>query len=304
MEQSTMTPAQKIAHMIALAKAKAQQAREEREIQSSDARSAVNSSPINNATPATTEQPTQSVGDALRARIAALQAANNAKRASGLTQHNAEQLNAYTKAPPHNPLKLAHGQIQYNPEQLRAIELISTGQSCVVTGSAGTGKTTIQSAGITALIQSGKIGKLQSGGHKFLIDDTPGVVIVAFTRRAVVNIRKRLPADLKNNCMTLHKLLQYQRKEVSITDPDGNTKTSKPFVPTRNAANPLPSSINCMVFEESGMLGTDLYEKYREAIKHPVQEVFLGDIQQLPPVFGPAILGFKMLELPTDRTLP
>jgi len=34
------------------------------------------------------------------------------------------------------------------------------------------------------------------------------------------------------------------------------------------------------------------------ACPHKPQCVFLGDIRQLPPVFGTAILGFKMLELP------
>jgi exodeoxyribonuclease V alpha subunit len=46
------------------------------------------------------------------------------------------------------------------------------------------------------------------------------------------------------------------------------------------------------------MLGVDLYKEVINAAPADVQLIFLGDIQQLPPVFGPAILGFKLLELP------
>ncbi len=46
------------------------------------------------------------------------------------------------------------------------------------------------------------------------------------------------------------------------------------------------------------MTDLDLYSKLTDALQHPVQWVFIGDIQQLPPVFGSAILGYKMLELP------
>jgi len=42
----------------------------------------------------------------------------------------------------------------------------------------------------------------------------------------------------------------------------------------------------------------ELFNQVVQALDHPVQWIFIGDIQQLPPVFGPAILGFKMLELP------
>jgi ATP-dependent exoDNAse (exonuclease V) alpha subunit len=46
------------------------------------------------------------------------------------------------------------------------------------------------------------------------------------------------------------------------------------------------------------MEAVDLYHLVCAAMPHKYQEVFLGDIQQLPPVFGLAILGFKMNELP------
>jgi exodeoxyribonuclease V alpha subunit len=78
----------------------------------------------------------------------------------------------------------------------------------------------------------------------------------------------------------------------------GESKTKMNFEPSRNLANPLPESIRTIIFEESSMIGVDLYKEVIAAAPHKPQLIFLGDIQQLPPVFGPAILGFKLLSLP------
>jgi predicted SprT family Zn-dependent metalloprotease len=48
------------------------------------------------------------------------------------------------------------------------------------------------------------------------------------------------------------------------------------------------------------MVDTELFAKVIDALPHPdqVQLIFLGDLYQLPPVYGRAVLGFKLLELP------
>lgn len=189
--------------------------------------------------------------------------------------------------------------ITYNEKQQRFIDTAITGKSCVLIGAAGTGKTTCMKGVMTALIQSGKAGVLQADGHKHLVSDSPGIVVVAFTRRAVANIRKNMPEDMKMNCITIHKLLEYQPVYYTVMDEaTGESKNKMVFEPTRNEANPLPASITTIAFEEGSMLGTDLYKQVKAALPHDIQEIILGDIQQLPPVFGPAILGFKLLSLP------
>lgn len=189
--------------------------------------------------------------------------------------------------------------ITLNSKQAEFVKLASEGKSCVLIGPAGTGKTTCQRAVVQALIQSGKAGILQADGHKHLRSETPGIVICAYTRRAVANIRRNMPADLQDNCITIHKLLEYQPVYYDVTDPEsGESKTKMVFEPTRNAARPLPDTIHTIVIEEGSMVGTDLHTLLENACAHPVQFIYLGDIQQLPPVFGPAILGFKLLELP------
>lgn len=188
--------------------------------------------------------------------------------------------------------------ITLNEKQKAFVDLASKGESCVLIGAAGTGKTTCQRAVVQSLIQSGQAGVLISEGHKHLVSNTPGIVICAYTRRAVANIRRNMPADLQDNCITIHKLLEYQPVYYDVVDENGDMKTKMVFEPTRTAARPLPTSIHTIVIEEGSMVGTDLHALLMAACSHRVQFIYLGDIQQLPPVFGPAILGFKLLELP------
>lgn len=188
--------------------------------------------------------------------------------------------------------------ISYNDRQKEFISLASSGKSCVLIGAAGTGKTTCQKGATQALIQSGKAGVFQ-GAHKYLQQGTPGIVICAFTRRAAANIAANLSPELRKNCMTIHALLEYQPVYYDVQDPtSGEYKKTMRFEPNRHAGNPLPSSISTIIFEETSMLGTDLHQEVIDACPHNPQLIYLGDIQQLPPVFGPAILGFKLLELP------
>jgi exodeoxyribonuclease V alpha subunit len=189
--------------------------------------------------------------------------------------------------------------ITYNQKQAEFVKLASSGKSCVLIGAAGTGKTTCQKGVVSALINNNIAGKLQAMGHKHLISDTPGIVVCAYTRRAVANIRRNMSDDMKNNCITIHKLLEYEPVYYEVMDDNtGESKTTMKFEPTRNENNPLPSTIHTIIFEESSMIGTDLHREVINACPHNPQFIYLGDIQQLPPVFGPAILGFKLLSLP------
>ena len=189
--------------------------------------------------------------------------------------------------------------IKYNATQQEFISTAATGTSCVLVGSAGTGKTTAQNGLVSSLISSGASGILGNTRHKYLIDGAPGIVVVAYTRRAVRNIRRRMPESLQDNCITIHKLLEYSREFRETVDPmTGDMKTIPVFQPTRNMINPLPDTIRTIIFEESSMISVDLFAEVVEALAHPIQSIFLGDLEQLPPVFGKAILGYKLWEFP------
>lgn len=187
----------------------------------------------------------------------------------------------------------------WNAEQQMAIDMALLGESFCLIGAAGTGKTTVTKQIVTDLIASGSVPPLSSD-TKYLNAGSPGVVAVSFTRRAVANIRKAMPADMKNNCITIHKLLEYAPIFYEVFDPiTGDMKNTMRFEPQRNAYNPLPTSIHTIIVDESSMVSVELFEQMVAALRHKVQWIFLGDIQQLPPVMGSAILGYKLIELPT-----
>lgn len=189
--------------------------------------------------------------------------------------------------------------ITLNEEQWQAVEAVLNGKSICLIGPAGTGKTTTMKAVFIALMNAGKLPIMSNHGHKYLPENAPGVSISAFTRRATNNIRRNVSEDLQGNCVTIHKLLEYEPQFYEEYSSEKDKVVRKMiFAPARNMGNPLPIALSAIAFEESSMISTALHKEVEDALSHEVQYIYLGDIQQLPPVFGQAVLGFKMLELP------
>lgn len=173
-----------------------------------------------------------------------------------------------------------------------------SGEDVCLIGAAGTGKTTGTGKFIQALIANGTLEYLGTD-TKWLRASVYGVLVTSFTRKAVNNIRRAVPEELKPHVLTLHKVLEFSPVFYEIEDTKtGLMKKTMRFEPQRTATNPLPSKLSLIIFEESSMIGTDLYNLLSAALPHNPQEIFIGDIRQLPPIFGPAILGFKMSLLP------
>jgi ATP-dependent exoDNAse (exonuclease V) alpha subunit len=185
----------------------------------------------------------------------------------------------------------------WSQEQLNAIELARSGRSLCLIGKAGTGKTTVAKEIARVLLNEGIVSPITES-TKYLQAGLPGIAVVSFTNRAVKNIAKGMPEDIARHTITVHKLLEFAPEFDTVVDAEGNEKKIRRFVPKRNRFNPLPSSLRLIIFEESSMISTDLYALLMDAIPHECQFIFLGDLQQLPPVYGSAILGFKLLELP------
>lgn len=183
--------------------------------------------------------------------------------------------------------------VVYNLEQAQFIQTVLEGKSCALIGPAGTGKTTSTRGAIFSLIQSNKVPKLDILKHKHLSSGTPGIVCTSFTNKAVQNTKRVLPEDLRHNCLTLHKLLEYQPEYYEVWDQATNKyKKTMRFVPARNESNPLPLSLQVIIIDEASMVPTDLWNNLFRALppNHPkLQIILILDIQQLPPVFGRSI---------------
>lgn len=191
-----------------------------------------------------------------------------------------------------------------NSAQLSASNSIIAGESICLIGKAGTGKTTAIRETVARLIRSARIPILRdTDGHKWLRAGYAGVVCCAFTNRATNNIAKGF--DLGStpiHFITVHKLLEYTKEEFYATDKEtGLQKKSMRFIPGRTRYNPLPAGIKLIILEESSQINKqDLHAKLLEACTgRSIQFVYLGDVQQLPPIGGDGILGYKINELPT-----
>lgn len=190
--------------------------------------------------------------------------------------------------------------MELNERQQEANNIALRGQSFCLIGAAGTGKTSVTQRIINDLQTAPHVHPF-SDSTKMLSAGGPGIVIVGYTNKAVNNIKKKLPAKMASQCMTIHKLLEFEPVyEEYIDGETGKSRTKMTFEPAKNALNKLPH-VSTLVSEESSMIGTDLWAQLIAALPNPTitQLIMLGDLNQLPPVFGPSILGFKLLELPT-----
>ena len=135
-------------------------------------------------------------------------------------------------------------EIPYNVAQTKFIDLVCSGRPVALTGPAGSGKTTAVKGAIHKLLSQGLIPPINESTHQWIRAGSPGVACVAFTNKAVENMKKVLPKDLRSNCITIHKLLEFKPEYFDTLDEStGLMKKTMNFLPSRHADNPLPAGI-------------------------------------------------------------
>lgn len=189
-----------------------------------------------------------------------------------------------------------------------ATRFVDEEKSCVMIGAAGTGKTTGVRGVLQRLLDTEKLEynadyKRQGGnGLKDRVADQPNVAICAFTRRAAINIMESVTSQpglevFKWCCQTVHNLLEFAPEYYEAYDDEtGEWRQKMRFCPHRHAEN----KIDCdwLIIEEASMVDLNLWEKLLDALRPGTKILFLGDINQLPPVFGLPILVYAMFKLP------
>lgn len=184
-----------------------------------------------------------------------------------------------------------------NEEQREAVELGLKKKAFCLIGSAGSGKTTTQRMLLLELMNSGLLQTLKES-TKTLERKAPSVLITSFTKVATRNIREAAPDNFKGNCVHIHKVLEYEPVYDEVEDEEtGDTKKVMHFEPARTKNFPLPNITHCII-EEAGSVDVDLFRKLKDALPKDCVFIFLGDLNQLPPVYGAAILGFALQVLP------
>lgn len=188
----------------------------------------------------------------------------------------------------------------WNEEQRLAIVTGLERKSFCLIGAAGTGKTSTLKGLVTSLLLNNLLPAI-NGNYttKHLHAGKPGIALVSFTNMAVRQIAKHFSRDI--TCCTIHKLLEFAPVYYEVDDPEtGMPKKTMRFEPQRNKTNPLPRELKTIVIDESSMVDSALVELLIEALPDPwaVQFILLGDLNQLPPVYGGPILGRGLLSLP------
>lgn len=186
-------------------------------------------------------------------------------------------------------------EVSYNKEQQAFIDAVLQGKPVALSGPAGSGKTTSVKGAIKQLIQSNRVGTIRDDSHKHLEAGRPAIACVAFTNKAVENMKKVLPHELRSNCITIHKLLEYGPVFYDKLDEStGQMKKSMEFLPKYDQLTPLLQDLEVLIIDEASMVAVDLWNTLAEAIHHDIQIILIGDIQQLPPVFGKPIFIYAL----------
>lgn len=188
---------------------------------------------------------------------------------------------------------------EWNAQQHSAILAGLSGKSFCLIGAAGTGKTSTLKGMVNSMLSNGLLPYFsQQKTTKYLLVGRPGIVLCSFTNMAVRQIAKHFTKDITT--LTCHKLVEYAPVYYEVTGEDGTPKNTMRFEPTRNRLNTLPRELKTIVVDESSMVDTQRIAEILDAHPNPdsLQWIFLGDLNQLPPVYGQAILGRKLLELP------
>lgn len=167
------------------------------------------------------------------------------------------------------PLKIKNvekkNNIVYDDMQKQAISIINSGSAInIITGGPGTGKTTI----IKAIIG------IQKEENKDSV-----IMLAAPTGRA----SKRMSEATNYPAKTIHRLLEY----------DGFAKRFN-----KNKSDPL----NCdlLIIDESSMIDISLFCSLINAITIGTKVLFVGDVDQLPPVKA----GYVFRDMINSNTIP
>jgi ATP-dependent exoDNAse (exonuclease V) alpha subunit len=258
-----------------------------------------------------------------RERIAASSTASNEalpRSGSAPTQSPANSSNTTISIPSHSSFSQPALSQQNNNEGAQAPQLLSwhidqsrswdanqqsaihnglSGKSFCLIGAAGTGKTTTLKGLVNSLMLNNILPPFTSAAEtKWLKAGKPGIVLCSFTNMAVRQIAKHFSKDITT--ITAHKLLEFQPIFYDVIGDDGLPKTTMRFEATRNKFNKLPAELRTIVVDEATMLQENIVQQIMDALPFPdrVQWIFLGDLNQLPPVYGNGILGRKLLTLP------
>lgn len=158
---------------------------------------------------------------------------------------------------------------KFSPDQRRAVKGALENKVALITGGPGTGKTTILDCILTIVEKRG----------------INSIALASPTGKAA----KRMNEQTKRHASTIHVLLKVDPTKLSLSE------SLNKFV--YHEKNRLPHQM--IVIDESSMIDFELGSSLLRAIKDDAKLLFVGDIDQLPPVgYGSTFYEMIRLEVP------
>ena len=202
------------------------------------------------------------------------------------------------EAKPHFKKSLTYDDL--TPKQREFVDLALTGVNVNLIGAAGSGKTAALRVALEMKIARGDFTKVAFTTKVLKSQDDLNGAFGTFTRRATKPLRAAVPEVLKPLVCTFHALTEYSPVPYETTDETGAVRSLRRFEPMRNRLNTLPH-LNCLVVDEAGQVGLNLWSSVVNALADfdETQFIFVGDLNQLPPVQDTPVLGFSLAKNPT-----
>lgn len=168
---------------------------------------------------------------------------------------------------------------------------------CVI-GAAGTGKTTTLKRMLDEMLGSipeEKVMNEKTGEehHEY------SIAFISFTGKAVQQMKRALPKQYHSLCHTAHSYLGYMPTSEVSDKPDDNGQYYERIVfrPSYHGGNKRRTRV--IVIDEASMFPVRLFNEIVDATHDYVRFIFIGDLNQLPPVMDRSILPFAMMKYPT-----
>lgn len=188
-------------------------------------------------------------------------------------------------------LPKGNGTIVLNEQQRQGVQYALDGISFCLIGAAGTGKTTT----VKEIVRTVIARIVENEGERALKPNT--IALVSFTNRAVKQIEKAVQGIADQYCRTIHKFIEFQPVEDTyFNEEKGEYVTRKIFEPARTHNNPHYDT-KVVIVDESSMVGTRLFSQLVDACPNAIF-IFIGDLNQLKPIYDKPILGFALNHLP------
>jgi len=191
-------------------------------------------------------------------------------------------------------------EVDLDNAQLRAVTMCMTERFGIIGGYAGTGKTTtmqkvVQSVAPTLRNIDWKhfrSGGAERGGPEH---QRPAIAMCCTTNMAARNLASKLPEEWANHCMSIHSLLAFAPEASGEFSATTGREIIR-FMPRYTETNRMP--IQVLFIDEAGQVPVELWQMILDAAQPDLRIYFLGDLAQLPPIYGHSPMVFALPKWP------